>query len=301
MIATLALALTAAASSAALVAARPGPPAAPPTARVFASAGAAIEAALSDDLGEVGDSGGVVAFGELHQTTATVKIPSALRRFTADLLPALAPRLSHLVVETWVTTGRCGEAERTVIADVKRTTERPATTESEIEALIRVAQEHGVAPRILSISCADYESMRGGGAAAGVDYDRTLRVTARALEVAVIRALRDRGSEQAAPAATVTRPRRVAVYGGALHNDLAPEAGLEPYSFAPRILAATLGRYHEIDLVVPEYAASSAAVRAQPWWHAYRRARRPDAAVLVRRAARSYVVVFPTQATSSRR
>jgi hypothetical protein len=119
-------------------------------------------------------------------------------------------------------------------------------------------------------------------------------VTARALEVAIVRALGDRG-----PAAA--RPRLVAVYGGALHNDLTPEVGLEAYSFAPRVLAATLGRYHEIDLVVPEYAASSAAVRAQPWWRAYRRARRPGAAVLVRRAARSFVVVFPTQAVSSRR
>ena len=180
---------------------------------------------------------------------------------------------------------------------MERTIQRPATTESEIEALIRVAEEHGVAPRILSISCADYESMRGGTRTRwrGVDYDRTLRVTARALEVAIVRALGDR---RAAPAG---RPRLVAVYGGALHNDLAPEAGLEAYSFAPRVLAATLGRYREIDLVVPEYAASSAAVRAQPWWRAYRRARRPGATVLVRRAARSFVVVFPTQAASSRR
>jgi hypothetical protein len=298
VIATLALALTAATSSAALVAARSPGLAVAPTARVFASAAAAIAAALPDELGERGDTGGVVAFGELHQTTATTKIPSALHRFTTELLPAFAPRLSHLVVETWVTNGHCGEAERAVTADVERTTQRPASTESEIEALIRVAEENGVAPRILSISCADYAAMRGGGGAgesgSGVDYDRILRVTARALEAAIVRALGDRR------AAAAVRPRLVAVYGGALHNDLTPEVGLEAYSFAPRVLAATLGRYHEIDLVVPEYAASSAAVRAQPWWRAYRRARRPGATVLVRRAARSFVVVFPTQASSRR-
>lgn len=297
MIATLALALTAAASAAAQVAAGPPGPPVTPTARLFSTADAALAAALGGEPGEAVDSGGVVAFGELHQTVATAKIPSALHRFTTDLLPALAPRLSHLVIETWVTTGRCGEAERAVTADVERTIERPASTESEIEALIRVAGEHGVTPRILSISCADYASMRGaGGGAPVVDYDRTLRVTARALEVAIVRALKD----GAAPT-LAGRPRLVAVYGGALHNDLAPEVGLEAYSFAPRVLAATLGRYHEIDLVVPEYAASSAAVQAQPWWRVYRRARRPGATVLVQRTARSFVVVFPTRAASSRR
>ncbi|HEY8924696.1 MAG TPA: hypothetical protein VIU64_09965, partial [Polyangia bacterium] len=84
------------------------------------------------------------------------------------------------------------------------------------------------------------------------------------------------------------------VYGGALHNDLVPDPELAAYSFAPRVLAATLGRFLEIDLVVPEYAAGSSVVKAQPWWRAYERARPGRrAAVLIRRSARSYVVVFP--------
>src|SRR5205814_4367196 len=98
----------------------------------------------------------------------------------------------------------------------------------------RVAEQHGVAPRILSLSCADYASMRGEGGGEGVvDYDRTLRVTARALEVAIVRALKDGATKPGG------RTRLVAVYGGALHNDLAPEAGLEAYSFAPQILTAS--------------------------------------------------------------
>ena len=56
---------------------------------------------------------------------------------------------------------------------------------------------------------------------------------------------------------------------------------MEGYSFASWLLAAVLGRVLEIDLVVPEYAAGSAAMRAQSWWSAYR-ARRPGATVLVR-------------------
>ena len=131
--------------------------------------------------------------------------------------------------------------------------------------------------------------MRADG---GVDYDRTLRVTERALEAAIGRALRG-----AAAAAGATGPRLVAVYGGALHNDLHPQAELAAYSFAPAVLKATLGHYVEIDLVVPEYAQTSAAVKAQAWWRAYRTARRPGATVLVRRDPRSFVVIFPGAAS----
>jgi hypothetical protein len=281
----LALALTGAASVAALTAARPGPLDPTPSTHTFATAVEAVQAALA------GSTGGVVAFGELHQTRDTAGIPSALKRFETDILPAVADRLSHLVIETWVTTGRCGEAEKAVTADVEKTTQRPASTESEIETLIRIARERGITPRILSISCADYEAMRPAGG--GINYDRTLRVTARALEGAIVRAVGEAGGRSGG-APSSEGPRMVAVYGGALHNDLVPDPELAAYSFAPRVLAATLGRFLEIDLVVPEYATGSSVTQAQPWWRAYRRARAGRrAAVLIRRSARSYVVVFP--------
>ena len=264
---------------AAAAAAVPSPAAESSRAERFATPGAAVAAALD----QTRFTGGVVAFGELHQTLATAGVPSALKRFTEQILPGLTGRLSQLVVETWMTTGRCGEAEKVVTADVQKTTERPAQTETEIETLLRVAHDSGVQPGILTIACKDYEAMRQG---AGVDYDRTLRVTAAALEAAIGRALR-------AAAAKRAGPHLVAVYGGALHNDLHPDPELAAYSFAPAALKATLGHYVEIDLVVPEYAATSAAVKAQPWWRVYRAARRAGATVLIRRDPRSFVVVFP--------
>jgi hypothetical protein len=121
-----------------------------------------------------------------------------------------------------------------------------------------------------------------------VDYDRTLKVTARALETAILRALAGARAPQAAK-----QDGLVAVYGGALHNDRNPEPELSAYSFARVARAATLDQYVEIDLVVPEYAAASAAVRAQPWWRWYLRERRPGATVVIQRAPRSFVVVFP--------
>lgn len=268
---------------AAAAAAGPGTVAGPPRAERFATPAAAVAAALD----ETHFAGGVVAFGELHQTLATAGVTSALRRFTEQIFPGLTERLSQLVVETWMTTGRCGEVEKAVTADVEKTTERPAQTESEIETLLRGAHDRGVRPSILTIGCQDYEAMRVGG---GVDYDRTLRVTAGALEVAIGRALRS-------AAASATGPRLVAVYGGALHNDLHPDAELAAYSFAPAVLRATLGHFVEVDLVVPEYAETSAAVRAQSWWRVYRAARRPGATILVRRDPRSFVVIFPAAAS----
>jgi hypothetical protein len=277
------------------------------------SAAAAVRAALGPHPSAV-----VVGFGEIHQTAATASIPSALRRFTEEILPELAVEMSHLIVETWMTTGRCGEAERGVTADIAKTTERPAATENEIETLLRRAASGGVVPRILSIACADYQAMRPAGQA--VDYDRTLRVTERALESAILRALPDR------------RRPFVAVYGGALHNDVHPNPLLAAYSYAPAVMTGTLGHYIEIDLVVPEYVLPPRRPGGQPpspaalrkadrdnsakydWWTAYRgpkakatakataQERNPNdvqssgaspSVTLVRRSPRSFVIVFP--------
>lgn len=316
-------------AAAAAVAAQPGPAAKGEgmTVTRHASAGAAVRAALGATTTAV-----VVGFGEIHQTAATASVPSALRRFTEQILPQLAPEMSHLIVETWMTTGRCGEAERAVTADIEKTTERPAATESEIETLLRRAAGAGVIPRILSISCADYRAMRPAGQP--VDYDRTLRVTARALEASTLRALPER------------RRAFVAVYGGALHNDVHPNPLLAPYSYAPAVMAATLGRYLEIDLVVPEYVlpppaavgrkpATAAALRKAErenqgkydWWIPYRAAvpsvqagrgrthgqdqhgqdqgkgkaesgQPAPSVILIRRSPRSYVIVFPSLSRS---
>jgi hypothetical protein len=265
-------------------------PAQPVTARAFPSVTEALKVALAGNPV-------VVAFGELHQTTATSRVPSALSRFTAEIVPAFADRFSHVVIETWVTDGRCGAVETAVTADVQKTTERPAATETEIEALIRTAAARAVVPRILKITCADYAEMRP--ADGRVDYDRTLRITAQALQTAIARALRERG--RVGSEATSGQPRpSIAVYGGALHNDVRPDPDLAAYSYAPGILAATLGRYVEIDLIVPAYvrasATSLAQAQSQGWWRPYLRARGVGVTtVLIRRGPRSFVIVFPAK------
>ena len=166
--------------------AAPIPAAAAPRAARQASPQAAIAALMPDP-------GGVIAFGELHQTRATAKVRSAISRFTEQILPVVAPHASHLIVETWITRGNCGEAETRVTEEVARTTERPVETESEIMKLLRRAKELGVAPHVLDIGCDEYKVLAGGRSRGQVDYDKLLTITNQHLE------RRDRAG--AAPAA----------------------------------------------------------------------------------------------------
>jgi hypothetical protein len=250
------------------------PPELAPVAKIEPSAAGALVAWL-------GDTTGVVAFGEVHQDVATAGTRSALARFSDEILPALAPRASHLIVETWMTTGACGEAETRVTEDVARTTERPRETESEIVRLLRRAKEAGVAPHVLAVTCEEYATLTGGGE--GVDYDRLLKLTERHLETAIRQALLLPRS----PA----RPL-VLVYGGALHNDLYPAPGAVAYVFGPAIYALTHGDYREVDLYVPELVERLAAMRAERWFRVWRKLARPGDTVVIPRSARSTVVVF---------
>jgi hypothetical protein len=229
------------------------------------------------------DAGGVIAFGELHQTHATAKVRSALARFTDEILPVLAPHASHLIVETWITRGSCGGAEEHVSKEIARTTERPAETESEIMKLLRRAKELGVAPHVLDIGCDEYRILAGSGGAGAVDYDKLLTITNAHLERAI-------GQGLLLPRAP-GRPL-VVVYGGALHNDLFPDPALAKYTFGRAVHAATRGAYREIDLYVPEMIDATPALRAERWYRAWQRAGAGKSDVVVERGARSTILVF---------
>jgi hypothetical protein len=267
-----------AAAVAAFLMTRPAPP--PPRAvALVATAVPSAAAALGPWLG---DAAGVVAFGEVHQDTSTVGIRSSLARFTDDLLPALAPRASHLVVETWVTTGACGAAEQQVTKDVARVTERPAQTENEIVRLLRRAKESGVAPHVLSVSCAEYARLAGGKGA--VDYEALLALTRQHLQSAILEAL-------ALPRAK-DRPL-VLVYGGALHNDLYPDKALAPFAFGPALHALMRGDYREVDVYVPELIERLAPMKKERWFGVWRAKERAGQATFIPRSDRSAIIVFP--------
>jgi hypothetical protein len=301
------LATVAAAAASAAAAALPATPAPRPIGTSFSSVRAAIEATLieTDPV--------VVGFGEWHQTSATATIAPTLRRFTDQVLPELGPRLSHFIVETWMTSGRCGPVEEAVTRGIASSIDRPAATEDDIADALRAAHGRGAAPRILTMSCDDYRAMRGtsgpsdrastspttSSSELDLDFDRTLRLTGDALRRTIETALLERARPGPRPGPPPVPRPMVAVYGGALHNDVYPLPGLESYSYARSIRFATLGRYLEIDLVIPEYAETSPLLRAQDWWSVYRHVRRAGRATRIRRGPGAFVIVFPAAAAAA--
>jgi hypothetical protein len=257
-----------------LLAAKPAAPVPELRARTIPSVNGAIEELLARQPR-------VVAFGEVHQTTASLKVPSSLKHFEDEILAVVAPRASDLVVETWMTEGKCGKTEKAVMKDVQKTTERPAQTEDEVVTLIKRAEAAGVKPHILSVSCKEYEAIYQGKK---VDYDALLRMTSEKLEGGIREVLGKPGAAET---------RAVVVYGGALHNDLAPGEGLSSYAFGESVSKTVGGKYLEIDLYVPEYVEKQKALRAEPWYRAYKKAARKGQAVMIERSLASYVIVFP--------
>jgi hypothetical protein len=275
------------------------PPAAPLSVALAATMKEAIAGVLAppaapDDLPVV------LGVGELHQTADTAGIPSSLARFTRDIWPLLAgegsarapARVSDLIVETWVTGGACGKAEAATVEDVGRATERPAATENEIVALLARARASGARPHILTVSCDEYELLApraaagAGGARRPVDFERMLALIRRKLEAKVNQVLAARPAGDAA--------KLVVVYGGALHNDLHPDPALATFSYGVPAFRATLGRYRELDLYVPEYLERNPAMRGEPWFPLWQRAARPGQIVVIHRSPASSILVFPS-------
>jgi hypothetical protein len=226
----------------------------------------------------------VVAFGEYHEIEGAPKVPSALHRFTGQLLPVLAPQASDLIVETFVPEGRCGKTEEAVVRDVERTTQRPATTESELVTLLKSAKAAGMGPHILSVSCADYEAVEGEDDE--VDYEKLLRLIKTHLQRKITEVFGLRARDH----------RIIAVYGGALHNDLYPRPLLQSFTFGAEIRRLTGGRYLEVDLYVPEYIERDEALVREWWYPLSQRKARPGDTLLVRRGAGSYIILLPRTA-----
>jgi hypothetical protein len=262
-------------------------PAAQPTWRAFKTPGEALAEILQTRPR-------VVAIGEYHQQTGGAKATSALQRFTTQMLETLAGVASDVVVETWVTEGSCGEVERRVVKDVKKTTKRPKATEDELGNLFIALRNYAIQPHYLTVSCAEYGLLLGG---ADVDYDKLLQMVTRKLVGATAKALAERDQKLAAAARQGRlRPgarRVVAIYGGALHNDLFPSAGTEAWTFGAFLWRLTQGHYAEVDLYVPEYIRGDKSLASEPWYPLLRHAA-PDRTLLITRAPGSYIVILPT-------
>ena len=242
-------------------------------ARAFPDLGAAIAEIVSEEKPRV------LGFGEVHQLVSNKGTRSALSRFTEFVVPALAERnASNLVLETWVERPSCGEVQKKVDTQVRKTTERPVTTQSELVLLLQAVDQRGIGRHGMGMSCTEYESLLGDAGA--VDYSRLLSlITAK---------LRSKTEEvvKASPSDSI-----VFVYGGALHNEMHPNEGVAVWSYASAVDQAANGRYVEVDIFVPELILEDAALSKEPWFHKIRSPELDESVLLIRRAERSYVVL----------
>ena len=222
----------------------------------------------------------ILALGEAHAQEGMPGIRSSTRRFAEQLLPMLAGKSKHIVIELLV--ANCKQA---TVAAVKQqqapVTEHQAKgNQNEFLTLGKYAQHLGIEPQALNPDCAEYEAVL----AAGEDsVSRLLGLVATQTTKAVELLL-----QQPDAAGNV-----ILSYGGALHNDLHPRPGQEAWSFGPKLAEDAQGGYVELDLIVPEFVKDSEAWRNMPWFPAFDREHLSDEALLYQPAPGSFALIFP--------
>ncbi len=222
----------------------------------------------------------VIGFGELHQRTDRAQVKSSLAAFTAAL-PAIADKLSDLVIETWLVDPKCGKPAVAATAKVETTVKRPEATKSEIALLAEAARAAKIQPHAMTLTCTDYVAI--APANHDVDPVAVLTLTTRELKRIATSAVTHRDKEPD------HRPW-IAVYGGALHNDRFPDAGVAEWSYAAEVDRVTNNHFVEVDIIVPELAEGDPAQQNQPWYPLV--AGNHDVTVW-KRGERSFVVLLP--------
>ena len=222
----------------------------------------------------------VLAVGEAHAQDGTPGIASSTRRFAEQLMPLLAGRSKHIVIELLV--ANCKQQTVTGVAKAQApvTEHQAQSNQSEFLTLGKYAKRLGIEPQALTPSCSEYESVL----AAGDDgVARLLGLVAEQTQKSVEDLLAEPASDT----------QIVLTYGGALHNDLHPRTGQESWSFGPQLFTTSHGRYIELDLIVPEFVKDSEAWRNLPWFPAFDREHLVGEALLYEPTPGSFTLIFP--------
>jgi hypothetical protein len=178
----------------------------------------------------------------------------------------------------------CVDATAEVREKQKPVAEKQAEhAQNDYVAMGNKAKAAGIVPDLLRPSCADMDAVRGAGdgaIAASLELIAKLtRLQARKLVDRDIRSDADAG-------------KAVLIYGGLLHNDLAPPPDQAAWSYAPELDAYVQHRFVAVDLIVPEFIGDDATWRALPWTAHYDRAAMGAKTTLFRTGERSFVLVF---------
>ncbi len=242
----------------------------------FGTAAQAFAAALASEPE-------VVAVGEAHAQKGTEHIATATARFTEALLPMLAESKSDLVLELIVPDPACKQTTAQVEKQVEKpvTESQASTNKSEFVVLAEKAQALGMRPHVLRPTCRELEEVAKAGddavlktlsLIAFLSDDMARRILERNVKTSV-----DKG---------------VVLYGGAMHNDLAPAEGRESFSFGPSLSKQVAGKYVEIDLIVPEYIKDNDTWRKLAWYPHYDVAKLGERTTLFATGPNSYTLIF---------
>lgn len=251
----------------------PEPPSCGPlNCRLFATVAQALQTVLQSNPK-------VVAVGEAHAQRGTKHIASTAHRFTEAFLPLLAGRAKALVMELPIADGHCGESEQATAAIAKQVTRQQADSNpNEYVSLATRARALGIVPYPLRFSCEQYRRIAQAGPS---DIAAALTVIAQTMEQQVVERLGDHPDGL------------VLTYGGALHNDLRPDATHAVWSFGPGLSKTTDDATVELDLIVREYIKDDDVWRALPWTAVFDPREHADSLVLFEPSPKSFVLIFP--------
>jgi hypothetical protein len=195
-------------------------------------------------------------------------------------LPVLAPRVKGIVIELLAPDKSCEQHEVKAVAERTKPVTEPQrdTNQSEFLALGFAAKKLGMRAEPLIPTCDELKTVLASdndvGALLELIANVTLRETVDFLD-------------HQNPA------YGIAIYGGLLHNDVAPKPGQEAWSFGPRLREHARESYVEIDLIVPELVKNEPPWTELPWFSHYDPARPGGETLLYRSGPASFVLIFP--------
>ncbi|MFO0546832.1 MAG: hypothetical protein U0271_00525 [Polyangiaceae bacterium] len=226
----------------------------------------------------------LLALGESHALKGAEDVPSTTAHFTDELLPTLDGKAAAMVLELWVTEGKCGKEKEAKVAEQQKevTQHQKDDNPNEFVKLGEKSKSLGIVPFILRPTCDEYDTIQKAGDNAVLEMLSMITRNMKKKSLALLTEAKKKGPD-----------KLVVTYGGAMHNDLAPKKGREEWSFAADLAKAVSGRYVELDLVVPEFIKDNEAWRSLPWFSAYDKEKFAGSTVLIRMADHSYALVFP--------
>jgi len=234
----------------------------------------------------------VLAVGEAHAQRGNEGIDSSTKRFTETFLPMLKGKATDVVIELTAGQSKCQTAVKETEKATKPVTENQAqSNQSEFMALGTRAKALEIRPHVLRPTCPEFDRV----AKAETLDDKVVEMLTMIARNSdrLLRQILARNGKMGRDEALVL------AYGGALHNDLKPDAGKEAWSFGPSMSQATEDRFVELDIFVPEYIKDTPSWKAMAWHRHYDRASTPEGAVtLFRPHEHSFVLIFAPQAGS---